>query len=207
VLRETASFARALGLAGAAGEARGFARVGAAYRLDDQLRCATAHPALASDPDSEPVIFTDGKPRAARTEEQAGFEAALLRAARRPFAYSTLLLSALDGNRRAVVRLAPVVGSATSLFIDTHVIMLVTPVQLRREPPDALVPALIEMFGLTPAEAKAAALIGCGWVPREAASRLEIGEGTLRNHLKASFAKMGVTRQVHLSQLVAAVAG
>ena len=200
-LRETASFAHALGLAEIAGAARG----GTTYLLDGLLRCAMPGAVEPVPGSNAAVIFRDGVPEAAEASERAHFHGALLRASQPPFAIQTLLLTAPQGGERSIVRLASSAGSALSLFHATRVVMIVTPVEAEREPGDMIVPALIDDFKLTPAEARAAALVGSGWLPAHAARRLGISEGTLRNQLKAAYAKLGVTRQAHLTRIVNAL--
>ena len=62
--------------------------------------------------------------------------------------------------------------------------------------------ALRELFGLTPSEARLAALIAAGQSPREAAAGLDIAEATARVVLKRIFSKAGVSRQSELAALV-----
>jgi len=57
---------------------------------------------------------------------------------------------------------------------------------------------LIALFGLTGREADIASLIGQGSTIELTAHRLSIGEHTVRQHLKAIFAKVGVSRQAEL---------
>ncbi|MBB4642529.1 helix-turn-helix transcriptional regulator [Rhizorhapis suberifaciens] len=61
---------------------------------------------------------------------------------------------------------------------------------------------LRDLFDLTSAEARLAALLGHGVVLEEAAAQLRTATGTARNHLKSVFAKMGVHRQQDLVHLV-----
>ena len=68
------------------------------------------------------------------------------------------------------------------------------------EPPDPSV--LRDLLGLTLAEARVAALVGHGLPPRDAAERLGIAEETVRNTLKRVFAKIGVSRQSELANLL-----
>ena len=56
-----------------------------------------------------------------------------------------------------------------------------------------------EVFDLTPAEARVADCLRQGSSLREIAQRLLVGEGTIRNHLKAIFAKTGTSRQAQLA--------
>lgn len=62
---------------------------------------------------------------------------------------------------------------------------------------------LLRMIGLTPRQARIAALIGSGCSPREAADKLGITQNTVRSTLKAIYGKLGLRRQSELAQLVA----
>jgi DNA-binding CsgD family transcriptional regulator len=61
---------------------------------------------------------------------------------------------------------------------------------------------LMRIFGLTPAEAKIAAIIGCGHSPEYAADVMGIALETARNQLKAVFAKTQTHRQGELVALL-----
>lgn len=63
--------------------------------------------------------------------------------------------------------------------------------------------ALLHLLGLTPAEARVAALVGAGHAPKEAALRLGIAESTARSSLKAVYEKLAIGRQAELAQIVA----
>ncbi len=62
--------------------------------------------------------------------------------------------------------------------------------------------ALSKLFGLTPAESALAVLLGDGLTLDEAAHELSIARNTARAHLRAIFAKTGVTRQTMLVRLI-----
>jgi len=71
--------------------------------------------------------------------------------------------------------------------------------------PDAVVGdtlKALQLLGLTPAEARAAALIGSGLSPREAAELLGNSEGTVRVTLNRVFQKLDIGRQSELARLV-----
>ena len=59
-----------------------------------------------------------------------------------------------------------------------------------------------ELFGLSQAEARVAGLVGQGLTVPAVAQRLGLSAGTVRNQLKAVFAKTGVARQTELSVLL-----
>lgn len=96
------------------------------------------------------------------------------------------------------VRAEPGDGVET-LLIDVSAIAVVT----RAQPGEPADPALVrDLFGLTLAEARVAALIGAGLAPRNASLTLGISEETARTTLKRVFAKVGVSRQSELTALL-----
>jgi DNA-binding CsgD family transcriptional regulator len=62
--------------------------------------------------------------------------------------------------------------------------------------------ALAKLFGLTPAEAAFAVLLGDGLTLDEAAAEQSIARNTARAHLRSIFAKTGVSRQTQLVRLI-----
>jgi len=70
----------------------------------------------------------------------------------------------------------------------------------------SMVPASLELLGLTPAEARVATLVGSGLAPREAAAVLGNSEGTIRVQLHRVYAKLNLSRQSELAAMVARVA-
>ena len=67
----------------------------------------------------------------------------------------------------------------------------------------AMAPASLEkLFGLTPAEAAFAVLLGDGLTLDEAAAEQSIARNTARAHLRSIFAKTGVSRQTQLVRLI-----
>ena len=62
---------------------------------------------------------------------------------------------------------------------------------------------MLQLFGLTGAEAKLAALVGVGHAPRGAAAELKISENTARSTLKTVYDKLGINKQSELGHLVA----
>jgi DNA-binding CsgD family transcriptional regulator len=61
---------------------------------------------------------------------------------------------------------------------------------------------LIDIWGLTEAEARVAALLAAGHAPREAADKLGISFNTVRTHLQRIFAKTDTARQGELIGLL-----
>ena len=62
---------------------------------------------------------------------------------------------------------------------------------------------MLQLFGLTAAEARLGALIGVGLGAREAAEELRISEHTARSTLKTVYDKLGIRKQSELGHLVA----
>jgi DNA-binding CsgD family transcriptional regulator len=69
-----------------------------------------------------------------------------------------------------------------------------------RDPLDVL-----RSMGLTPAEARLAALIGKGLTARSAAEELRISENTARSTLKQVYGKLGIRKQAELGHFIARV--
>lgn len=67
---------------------------------------------------------------------------------------------------------------------------------------DLVVARLRQLYGLTPAEARVATLVGAGHSPREAAVRLGLTPGTVRFQLKQAYARADLTGQRELVRLV-----
>ena len=63
----------------------------------------------------------------------------------------------------------------------------------------------LELLGLTPAEARAATLVGSGLAPREAAQILGNAESTVRVHLERVYQKLEINRQSELAAVVGRV--
>lgn len=70
-----------------------------------------------------------------------------------------------------------------------------------------IVMSLREVFGLTQQESRVAVLSGSGMNAREIAHEMGISYETVRSHLKAVFAKMGVNRQAEVSLIIARIDG
>ena len=62
---------------------------------------------------------------------------------------------------------------------------------------------MLQLFGLTAAEARLGALVGVGLGAREAAVELKISEHTARSTLKTVYDKLGIKKQSELGHLVA----
>src|SRR5215217_2850244 len=83
---------------------------------------------------------------------------------------------------------------------------LITITDPDREHSSGLIKALQQAFGLTPAEAQTASLVGSGLSPQDAADQCGLSVGTIRSELKSIFAKVGISRQSELASAVAHLA-
>jgi DNA-binding CsgD family transcriptional regulator len=104
------------------------------------------------------------------------------------------------GQSPIVIRVLPIHGAARSPFLGARALLTFS-----AEKKAGLDPSLVKAFGLTPAEARLAALIAEGRSPGEAAEKLGVAYSTARNQLKAVFAKTGAHRQSELAALLAQV--
>ena len=109
-----------------------------------------------------------------------------------------------SSGRPLILRFTPFKGDGrreTAFRLPSHRAALV----IVMDPDQTLSDAQSGLFalGLTPKEAKVAALIGAGVSPSEAAQQLGNSEATVRTVLKRIFGKLGVERQSQLAALVA----
>jgi len=98
-----------------------------------------------------------------------------------------------------ILHLIPIKRAANDIFSGITAILVVTPV-VPAEVPTADV--LQGLFDLTPAEARVARAIARSQTIEAIAKAFDVSEGTVRNQLKAIFAKTGVARQVDLALLL-----
>lgn len=153
----------------------------------------------AEDLIAEGVLLRQNTLRVADQRCQKALDAAISIAAARgaqQFDLQPIMMEAPDG-RPLIVQVMPIEAkiaggpAAIVLFSDP-----------RREPGSDPCPTL-QLLGLTPAEARTAALIGQGLSPREAAADLQISEGTVRTSLNHIYEKLDINRQSELARIVA----
>lgn len=101
--------------------------------------------------------------------------------------------------RPLVIHAAPIVGAASDVFQAAKAIVMVVDPDEHREPA-ALV--LRQTFGLTLAEAETALLLARGLDLDEIARMRAVSGGTVRQQIKAVFAKTATRRQAELVALV-----
>lgn len=98
-----------------------------------------------------------------------------------------------------VIRVLPVAGPARTPFLGARVLLLLSDLQRRLQPPASI---LSHIFGLTPAEARLASVMAAGISIERAADQLGLSRATVRNQLKAVFAKTATHRQSELVALL-----
>ena len=102
-----------------------------------------------------------------------------------------------DHGTPVILQLAPV---DPALCGPGHVLLLMIDPEAGLERP---ITGVLQLLGLTPAEARVAATVGRGLAPRAAAEMLGIAESTIRSTLKVVFDKLHLRRQADLTALVA----
>jgi DNA-binding CsgD family transcriptional regulator len=146
-----------------------------------------------------PRVLTDRRERVTLADPQA--DRLLLKALARPHRGTPLSVPvAAQGRDPAlVVHLVPVLGDACDVFVNAAFVLVVTPVEPAKVTDAEVIQAL---FDLTASEARVARGIAQGATVDELAQRHGVSAGTIRNQMKAVFAKTGVSRQVDLVRLL-----
>jgi DNA-binding CsgD family transcriptional regulator len=98
-----------------------------------------------------------------------------------------------------IARIHPIPDAARSPFLGARALLILS--TLAPKPPLSA-GLLTGTFGLSPAEAKLAAILAAGIDLRTAAEELGVARHTARNQLKAVFAKTGAHRQSELVELL-----
>ena len=115
---------------------------------------------------------------------------------------SLVTLTSFAGNGQTMALVLPVLGHARDVFEATSVMVILLDADHHASCDEQALNLLREAGGLTSREFDVTRLVAAGSKPREAADQLGIGFDTVRLHLKASFAKLGVHSQGELSRLV-----
>jgi DNA-binding CsgD family transcriptional regulator len=98
-----------------------------------------------------------------------------------------------------VIRVLPVAGPARTPFLGARALLVISDLQNR---PQSQASVVAETFGLTPAETRVASIMAAGISIERAADQLGLSRETVRNHLKAVFAKTATHRQSELVALL-----
>lgn len=133
--------------------------------------------------------------------QQGLLNTALAKGLARPGSPSTIVLSNGVGDR-LILDVLPGPSAAISDGVPIGAMLFARPIKHRIEPSERLLAILAQAFGFTPAEARLAACLACGWPLGAVSERLLIGRGTIRNHLKVIFAKTGTSGQAEAAALL-----
>ena len=98
-----------------------------------------------------------------------------------------------------IIQVLPVDGAARSPFLGARAILVLNDLAREQRPELEL---LRRTFNLTAAEARLARLMASGVSPEQAATTIGVARETVRNQLKAIFAKTGTRRQSELVALL-----
>jgi DNA-binding CsgD family transcriptional regulator len=104
-----------------------------------------------------------------------------------------------ETKRPVVIRIMPVDGAARNPFLNARALLILTDMDAS---PGPELSGFSQVFELTPAETRLAALIAKGTSSKQAAEQLGIAHETARSQLKSVFAKTGTHRQSELVLLI-----
>lgn len=116
---------------------------------------------------------------------------------------NSIPIAAREGSMPLIVHVVPIRGAAHDVFSRAASLIVVTPVDHGAVPGARVLQGL---FDFTPAEARVAAAIGEGQTIEGIAVAGGVSRETVRSHLKAVLAKVGVSRQVDLVRLLVGAA-
>ncbi len=142
------------------------------------------------------VLTTGSRLRAADRAHEGALQQALGRAIQRNGnTLEPVPLASPDGSLfTQIVAIPPTIAgedAALAVFVDPG------------RPGNGNALPMLQLLGLTPAEARLAAAVGAGKAPREAAAELAVTENTARSTLKVVFDKLRIGRQSELARIVA----
>jgi len=115
-------------------------------------------------------------------------------------------LSRQSGKTAYIATVAPLTEAVDLASMGGNRAALIMINEPERENSSGLRKALQQAFGLTPAEARTASLVGSGLAPQDVADQIGITVGTIRSELKDIFEKLNISRQSELAALVARLA-
>ncbi len=116
--------------------------------------------------------------------------------------HGAVSLTRSSDEKRFFLLAMPVCGEASEVFGPVSVLCVLIDPSREANPNITAVQNLSKAVGLTGRETEIAALVSIGLSPIDVARKLEIGEGTVRNHLKALMQKCSVHSQIELAALI-----
>ena len=177
------------------------ARGEATFALEASGRAAPISGSAEAAMSGMPLFLKRGRLVALFPEQARRLDRVVKAAVQRGGQPASTVLTSIAGDRYQLLVL-PLYGEAMDVFCGTRAIATVLKIQDagRIDPRTLLITQT--GFDLTPREAEVAALAASGLPPAAISSRLGIGQGTVRNHVKAVFRKVGVHSQAELAALL-----
>lgn len=195
------------GWAAAAEVQSGFARLSApAFIVDASAFVRHTNPAAESLVGrSRKLVVRGGRLRSAEASAESHLQRAIRAAAAEPGRACAFALH-LDGARPATVITAPLAADPKAARRGRAPLALVL-VDAGEVDPQPIAWRMRQVYGLTPAEARVAALVALGQTVEEIALSMQLKRPTLRTHLRNIFGKTGTRRQAELVSLALRGAG
>jgi DNA-binding CsgD family transcriptional regulator len=185
----------------------GFARLSVpAFIVDASAFVRHANPAAESLVGrSRKFVVRGGRLRAADASAESQLQRAVRTAAAQPGRACAFAVH-LDGGRVATVLTAPLAADpkVAAHWRDPLALVLVDAGEVD---PQSIAWRMRQIYGLTPAEARVAALVALGQTVEEIALSMQVKRPTLRTHLRNIFGKTGTRRQAELVGLALRGAG
>jgi len=113
-----------------------------------------------------------------------------------------IIVARRESKNPILIKVLPVHGAASTPFLGAHAVLTFRDLETELRPSLEI---LSEAFSLTAAEAKVASMIATGFSPEEIAGQLQVSRETVRNQIKAIFAKTATHRQSELAALVSRI--
>ena len=178
----------------------------AAALVDDTGRILNRNTALRVG-EGDGFRIVGGRLTCSRVEDQVALDKMIgnVRAGSDHAAPAFILIARPSGRRPFLVRIMPlnearfeIVGSAARR---QSLVLIVDLESDHLKRPDAA----LRQLGLSPTEARVAALVGSGYAPQQAALLQGVSEETVRKQLKSVFSKLRISRQAELAVIVSKV--
>ncbi|MDA9431148.1 hypothetical protein XH88_04950 [Bradyrhizobium sp. CCBAU 51627] len=113
-----------------------------------------------------------------------------------------VIIARRETKKPILLKVLPVHRAASTPFLGAKFIVTLTDLEGAQR---SSLDVVSEAFSLTPAEAKVGVMVATGASPYEIARKLQVSRETVRNQIKAIFAKTGTHRQSELAALISRV--
>jgi DNA-binding CsgD family transcriptional regulator len=151
------------------------------------------------------LSISAGRRLCATSPSQRGLVPELIERATHRQAAASALLERESGGPGWSLRIVPTPRPLHHVWELPSFVAVVSEIRGRLNPDHEIAVALSDLFGLSPAEARIAALVSYGWTIESAAVALSLSPATVRSHLKSVFSRTAVNRQTDLAVLVSRI--